>query len=63
MTNFVLVHGAWVGGWAWRTNAQALRKVGHEVYTPTITELGKRMHILNPSVNIDTHITDQVNMH
>jgi len=30
MTNFVLVHGAWVGGWTWRANAQALRKAGHE---------------------------------
>ena len=39
MTDFVQVHGAWVGGWAWRANAQALRKAGHETYTPTMTGL------------------------
>jgi hypothetical protein len=42
MANFVLVHGAWIGGWCWRPNAQALRKAGHEVFTPTLTGLGER---------------------
>ena len=62
MANFVLVHGAWVGGWCWRPVAQALRKSGHEVYTPTMTGLGERSHLMNPSINLDTHITDIVNV-
>ena len=62
MTDFVLVHGAWVGGWTWRTNAQALRKAGHEAYTPTMTGLGERIHLMGPSINLDTHITDIVNV-
>jgi pimeloyl-ACP methyl ester carboxylesterase len=62
MANFVLVHGAWVGGWSWRTNAQALRKAQHEVYTPTLTGLGERSHLMSPSINLDTHIDDIVNV-
>ena len=62
MANFVLVHGAWIGGWYWRPIAQALRKAGHEVYTPTMTGLGERIHLMSPSINLDTHITDIVNV-
>jgi pimeloyl-ACP methyl ester carboxylesterase len=62
MANFVLVHGAWIGGWCWRPNAQGLRKAGHEVYTPTMTGLGERSHLMSPSINLDTHITDIVNV-
>jgi pimeloyl-ACP methyl ester carboxylesterase len=62
MTNFVLVQGAWIGGWYWRPIAQALRKAGHEVYTPTLTGLGERIHLMSPSINLDTHIADIVNV-
>src|SRR5271156_6717541 len=62
MANFVLVHGAWIGGFCWRPNAQALRKAGHEVYTPTMTGLGERSHLMSPSINLDTHITDIVSV-
>lgn len=62
MANFVLVHGAWIGGWCWRAQAQALRKAGHEVYTPTLTGLGERSHLLTKEVGLDTHIADIVNV-
>ena len=62
MANFVLVHGAWIGGWCWRLPAQALRKAGHEVFTPTMTGLGERIHLMSPSINLDTHIADIVNV-
>jgi pimeloyl-ACP methyl ester carboxylesterase len=62
VANFVLVHGAWIGGWYWRPIAQALRKAGHEVYTPTMTGLGERIHLMHPGINLDTHITDIVNV-
>jgi pimeloyl-ACP methyl ester carboxylesterase len=62
MTDFVLVQGAWIGGWCWRPVAQALRKAGHEVYTPTLTGLGERIHLMNPGINLDTHIADVANV-
>jgi pimeloyl-ACP methyl ester carboxylesterase len=62
MTDFVLVHGAWIGGWYWRPIAQALRKAGHEAYAPTLTGLGERIHLMNPGINLDTHIADVVNV-
>lgn len=36
---FVLVHGAWHGGWAWRPVAEHLRAAGHRVLTPTLPGL------------------------
>jgi len=62
MANFVLVQGAWIGGWYWRSTAQALRKAGHEVYTPTLTGLGERIHLMSPSIDLDTHVADIVNV-
>ena len=59
---FVLVHGAWVGGWCWRRVADILEADGHKVYTPTLTGLGERSHLMNGNINLDTHITDVVNL-
>jgi len=58
MATFVLVHGAWAGGLIWRPTAKALRKTSHEVYTPTLTGIGERRHLLNREINLDTHIQD-----
>jgi pimeloyl-ACP methyl ester carboxylesterase len=62
MTDFVLVQGAWIAGWYWRPITQALRKLGHEAYAPTLTGLGERIHLMSPSINLDTHIADVVNL-
>jgi hypothetical protein len=59
---FVLVHGAWHGGWCWRRVAEPLRAHGHRVYTPTLTGLGARSHLLSRQVDLDTHIADVVNL-
>lgn len=59
---FVLVHGAWHGGWCWKHVAASLRAAGHLVFTPTLTGLGERRHLLSPQVNLDTHIDDIVNL-
>jgi pimeloyl-ACP methyl ester carboxylesterase len=58
MATFVLVHGAWRGSWCWKRVRKALQAQGHEVYTPTLTGLGERSHLLSPDVNLDTHIED-----
>lgn len=62
MANFVLVHGAFHGGWCWRRVADILAARGHRVFTPTLTGLADRSHLLNPAINLDTHITDIVNV-
>jgi pimeloyl-ACP methyl ester carboxylesterase len=61
MTDFVLVHGTWGGGWQWPPVAERLRKRGHRVFTPTLTGLGERAHLATPSTGLDTHIDDIAN--
>jgi pimeloyl-ACP methyl ester carboxylesterase len=58
MATFVLVHGAWHGGWCWQRVTSLLRAAGHEVYTPTLTGLGERAHLLSSDVGLDTHVED-----
>jgi pimeloyl-ACP methyl ester carboxylesterase len=55
---FVLVHGAAHGGWCWRRVADRLSSTGHRVYTPTLTGLGARAHLLSPHVGLDTAVQD-----
>ena len=55
---FLLIHGGWHGGWCWQRVADFLRANGHEVYTPSLTGLGDRVHLTNPEVGLDTHIQD-----
>jgi pimeloyl-ACP methyl ester carboxylesterase len=57
---YVLVHGAWHGGWCWAKVARLLRDAGHEVYTPTLTGLGERAHLARPEIDLETHIQDVV---
>jgi pimeloyl-ACP methyl ester carboxylesterase len=59
---FVLVHGAWAGGWVWRRVADQLEQKGHKVFAPTLTGLGERSHLLSKDINLDTHISDVVNL-
>jgi pimeloyl-ACP methyl ester carboxylesterase len=59
---FVLVHGAWHGGWCWRRVADLLEAKGHKVFAPTLTGLGERSHLLRADIDVSTHITDVVNM-
>ena len=59
---FVLVHGAWHGGWCWSRLAALLRADGHRVYAPTLTGLGERSHLMSKAITLDTHIQDIVNV-
>ena len=58
MAQFVLIHGAWHGGWCWRDVVQPLTAAGHRVYTPTLTGLGERAHLMSPAITLETHIAD-----
>jgi pimeloyl-ACP methyl ester carboxylesterase len=55
---YVLVHGGAHGGWCYQRVARILRSSGNDVYTPTLTGLGERAHLLAPGIDLDTHITD-----
>jgi pimeloyl-ACP methyl ester carboxylesterase len=59
---FVLVHGAWHGGWCWRRVSDLLEAKGHKVYTPTLTGLGERSHLLRAGIDVTTHVADVVNL-
>jgi pimeloyl-ACP methyl ester carboxylesterase len=59
---FVLVHGAWHGGWCWRRVADLLEAKGHKVFAPTLTGLGERSHLMRAGINVSTHVTDVVNV-
>jgi len=58
MATFVLVHGAWHGGWCYRETAAALRAAGHTVFTPTHTGVGERAHQSAENITLETHIRD-----
>lgn len=59
---FVLVHGAWHGGWCWRRVADRLSAKGHKVYAPTLTGLCDRSHLLSKDIDVSTHATDIANL-
>ena len=58
---YVIVHGAWGGGWAWAAVDSMLTSAGHRVYRPTLTGLGERVHLAGPETDLETHLTDVVN--
>ncbi len=62
MATYVLVHGAWHGGWCWQRVAPRLRAQAHEVWTPTLTGLAERSHLGSDAVNLTTHIDDVVSL-
>ena len=59
---FILVHGAWHGGWCWKKVSPLLEASGHQVYTPTLTGLGERSHLLAKEIDLEMHIQDIVSM-
>jgi pimeloyl-ACP methyl ester carboxylesterase len=58
MTTYVLVHGAWHGGWCWQKVRTVLEESGANVHTPTLTGLGEHAHLASPDVSLETHIAD-----
>ncbi|WP_345611328.1 alpha/beta fold hydrolase [Pseudonocardia adelaidensis] len=60
MTTFVLVHGAWHGGWCWRDVVAPLRSAGHDVVVPTLLGLGERAGEFRPDIGLRDHVDDVV---
>ena len=59
---FLVCHGAWGGGWSWKKMHPLMQAAGHRLLTPTYTGLGEREHLANPSVDLETHIQDVLNV-
>jgi pimeloyl-ACP methyl ester carboxylesterase len=57
-TTFLVAHGAWSAGWAWKKMHPLMSAAGHRLITPTYTGLGEREHLASPSIDLDTHIQD-----
>ncbi|MCH2202013.1 MAG: alpha/beta fold hydrolase [Fuerstiella sp.] len=58
MSTYLLVHGAWHGGWCWKRVSSLLRAAGHDVFTPTLSGLGERQHLMTRDIGLETHIQD-----
>jgi pimeloyl-ACP methyl ester carboxylesterase len=59
---FLVCHGAWGAGWAWKKMHPLMQAAGHRLVTPTCTGLGERAHLANPSIDLETHIRDILNV-
>ena len=59
---FLVCHGAWSAGWAWKKLHPLMSAAGHRLVTPTYTGLGEREHLANPSIDLETHIHDILNV-
>ena len=62
MATFVIAHGAWSAGWAWKKMHPLMRALGHELVTPTYTGIGERSHLAHAGIDLNTHIADVLNM-
>ena len=59
---FLVCHGAWSAGWAWKKMHPLMAAAGHRLVTPTYTGLGERAHLANPSIDLEAHIQDILNV-
>jgi pimeloyl-ACP methyl ester carboxylesterase len=59
---FVLVHGAYHGGWCWRRVADILERHSHKVYAQSLTGNGDRSHLMSKNITLDTQVADIANL-
>lgn len=58
MATFVLIHGAFQGGWIWKPVATRLRDAGHLAYAPTFDGCGERAAQLRPGITTDSQAAE-----
>ena len=61
-STFLVCHGAWSAGWAWKKMHPLMAAAGHRLVSPTYTGLGEREHLANPSIDLETHVQDILNV-
>jgi pimeloyl-ACP methyl ester carboxylesterase len=57
---FLVCHGAWSAGWAWKKMHPLMQAAGHRLVTPSYTGLGERAHLANPSIDLNSHVEDML---
>ncbi|MCW6171190.1 MAG: alpha/beta hydrolase [Thermoplasmatales archaeon] len=62
MYNYVLIPGAWLGGWAWNKVDRILLESGHNVFPITLTGMGERIHLASPDIGMNTAVEDVINV-
>ncbi len=62
MATYVLVHGAWHGGWCWKRTTQLLRAKGHTVFEPTLPGVGARAHEATAAIGLTSHVNDLIGL-
>src|SRR5258708_32196051 len=60
MATFLVAHGAWSAGWAWKKMRPLMAAAGHQLFTPTCTGLGERAHLAHQDLNLESHIADML---
>jgi pimeloyl-ACP methyl ester carboxylesterase len=60
MATFLLAHGAWSAGWAWKKMRPLMAAHGHQLFTPSYTGLGERAHLAHRDLNLESHIADML---
>ncbi|PAY03988.1 MULTISPECIES: alpha/beta fold hydrolase [Bradyrhizobium] len=59
---FLVCHGAWSAGWAWKKMHPLMQAAGHRLVTPSYTGLGDRAHLAHQGLDLDAHINDMLNV-
>ena len=59
---FLVCHGAWSAGWAWKKMHPLMQAAGHRLVTPTYTGLGERAHLAHPGIDLNSHVEDMLNV-
>ncbi|KRR27274.1 esterase [Bradyrhizobium lablabi] len=57
---FLVCHGAWSAGWAWKKMHPLMQAAGHRLITPSYTGLGERAHLAHPAIDLNSHIEDML---
>ncbi len=58
MATYVLLHGAYQGGWIWQRVAPYLRAAGHTVFAPTLDGCAERRQTLRPGIDTESHAAE-----
>ncbi|MBV5316329.1 MAG: alpha/beta fold hydrolase [Desulfobulbaceae bacterium] len=61
MATFLLVHGAFQGGWVWTKVAPLLCRQGHIVHAPTLSGCGYLSRGMRPEEDLNVYINDIIN--
>ncbi len=62
MATYVLLHGAYQGGWIWQFVTPHLRAAGHNVFAPTLDGCAERRHTLRPGIDTESQAAEIVEM-